>query len=60
MEATVTIVRYMKKEPGQGVLLSSNNNMDISTYCDADWAACPNSRKSVTRYILKIGDSPIM
>lgn len=50
----------MKKEPGQGVLLSSNNNMDISAYCDVDWIACLNSRKSVTGYIVKIGDSPIM
>lgn len=27
MEAAVKIVIYLKKEPGQGVLLSSNNNM---------------------------------
>ncbi|KAH0706956.1 hypothetical protein KY289_012032 [Solanum tuberosum] len=60
MEAAIRIVRYLKKEPGQGVLLSSNDNIEISAYCDADWVACPNSRKSVTGYVVKLRDSPII
>lgn len=60
MEAALRIVRYLKKQPGQGVLLSSKGNNMISTYCDADWAACPNSRRSVTGYIVKLGESLII
>ncbi|XP_070043137.1 uncharacterized mitochondrial protein AtMg00240-like [Nicotiana tomentosiformis] len=57
MEATMRIVKYIKNQPGRGILLSSTNKNIITTYCDADWVACPFSRKSVTRYLIKIGDS---
>ncbi|XP_059310886.1 uncharacterized mitochondrial protein AtMg00810-like [Lycium ferocissimum] len=29
----------------------------ISAYCDADWASCAHSRKSVSGYLVKLGDS---
>ncbi|XP_019251165.1 PREDICTED: uncharacterized protein LOC109230090 [Nicotiana attenuata] len=57
MEAAIRIVKYIKNQPGRGILLSSTNNNNIIAYCDADWAACPISRKSVTGYLIKIGDS---
>ncbi|XP_070055197.1 uncharacterized mitochondrial protein AtMg00810-like [Nicotiana tomentosiformis] len=49
MEAAMRIVKYVKKEPGRGILLSSNKSEGITAYCDADWATCAHSRKSVTR-----------
>nr|XP_016437521.1 PREDICTED: uncharacterized mitochondrial protein AtMg00810-like [Nicotiana tabacum] len=57
MEAAMRIVKYIKNQPGRGILLSSSNNNNITAYCDADWAAYPISRKSVTWYLIKIGDS---
>ncbi|XP_019267541.1 PREDICTED: uncharacterized protein LOC109244840 [Nicotiana attenuata] len=57
MEAALKIMRYLKQQPGQGVLLSSKNNTEITAYCDADWAACPHSRKSVSGYLIKFGES---
>ncbi|XP_019244361.1 PREDICTED: uncharacterized protein LOC109224228 [Nicotiana attenuata] len=57
MEAATRIVRYVKNHPGQGLLLSSSSKGVLEAYCDADWAACQNSRKSVTGYLIKLGDS---
>ncbi|XP_049352259.1 uncharacterized mitochondrial protein AtMg00810-like [Solanum verrucosum] len=60
MEEALRIVKYLKKQQDQGVLLSSNKNNVIAAYCDADWVACPNSRKSVTSYAIKMGYSLII
>ncbi|XP_055830894.1 secreted RxLR effector protein 161-like [Solanum dulcamara] len=63
MEATLRIVSYLKQQPGKGVLLSSKSDLTMSAYCcdccDADWASCPMSRKSITGYLIKLGDSLI-
>nr|XP_016456117.1 PREDICTED: uncharacterized mitochondrial protein AtMg00810-like [Nicotiana tabacum] len=56
MELALRIVKYIKSQPGQG---TSNNNETITAYCDADWEACSHSRKSVTGYLIKLGESPI-
>ncbi|KAL3354730.1 hypothetical protein AABB24_019058 [Solanum stoloniferum] len=57
MEAAVRVVRYVKNQPGLGVLLSRNSEEKISAYCDADWASCPQTRRSVTGYFVKLGNS---
>ncbi|XP_018626936.1 secreted RxLR effector protein 161-like [Nicotiana tomentosiformis] len=57
MEALLRIVRYLKQQPGERILLSSKCNNEVTTYCDADWAACPHSRKSVSGYLIKLGES---
>ncbi|XP_075096502.1 secreted RxLR effector protein 161-like [Nicotiana tabacum] len=57
MEAAQRVVRYVKGQPGQGILLSSRKNNTTTTYCDADWAAFPLTRKSVTGYFIKYSDS---
>ncbi|XP_060180584.1 uncharacterized mitochondrial protein AtMg00810-like [Lycium barbarum] len=59
MEAGLRIVRYIKNQPGLGILLSSRKSEHMQAYCDADWGACPNTRKSVTRFLVKHGDSLI-
>ncbi|KAE8716959.1 Triose phosphate/phosphate translocator [Hibiscus syriacus] len=53
----VRTVGYIKKDPGKDLLFKAAGNDKIIAYCDADWAACPMSRKSVTGFCIKIGDS---
>ncbi|XP_019263194.1 PREDICTED: uncharacterized protein LOC109240957 [Nicotiana attenuata] len=56
MEAAHRIVKYVKNEPGLGVLLSNKPQDNITAFCDADWAACPQTKRSVTGFLVKIGD----
>ncbi|CAH9079044.1 unnamed protein product [Cuscuta europaea] len=55
--ATMRVVRYIKGTAGQGLLYSKENNMQIRMYCDADWAACKDTRRSITRYCAFVGGS---
>lgn len=53
------VLRYITTQPGLGLLMSSEKDIKLTGYCDADWAACPNTKRSVTGYILKLGNSLI-
>lgn len=58
-EAAMRVVRYIKQSPGMGILLSSKEADSLTVFCDADWASCPNTKRSVTGYVVKFGDSLI-
>ncbi|XP_019260267.1 PREDICTED: uncharacterized protein LOC109238291 [Nicotiana attenuata] len=53
------VVRYIKQSPGLGILMSATSSTQLKAYCDVDWAACLNNRKSVTGYLVQFGDSLI-
>ncbi|XP_049375062.1 uncharacterized mitochondrial protein AtMg00810-like [Solanum verrucosum] len=55
LEAAHRVVRYLKNEPGLGVLMHAEAKGILTTFCDADWESCPNSRRSVTGYTVKLG-----
>lgn len=56
---TYTVLKYLKKAHGQGILMKLDSNFIISTYLDSDWAGCIDTRKSVTRYCIFLGNSLI-
>ncbi|XP_059295496.1 uncharacterized mitochondrial protein AtMg00810-like [Lycium ferocissimum] len=58
-DAALRLVRYIKKCPSQGLLISSNSSTTLQAYCDSDWAACPNTRRFVTGYVIKLRQSLI-
>ncbi|XP_024006627.1 uncharacterized protein LOC112083125 [Eutrema salsugineum] len=58
-DAAIRVVRYLKGCPGQGVLLSSKSDLQITAYCDSDWATCPMTRRSLTGFVVMLGDSPV-
>lgn len=41
MDVVFRIVKYIKNNPGQGILLSNSSANKVTAYCDANWAACP-------------------
>ncbi|XP_026435026.1 uncharacterized protein LOC113332446 [Papaver somniferum] len=58
-EAALRVVRYLKKNPGQGILLRSNSNLSLQGWCDSDWASCPLTRRSLTGWFVCLGSSPV-
>lgn len=59
MDAALKLLRYLKSNPSQGILLASSSAAVLKGYCDSDWATCPMSRRSTTGYCVLLGDSPI-
>ncbi|GAB2279700.1 hypothetical protein Dimus_039365 [Dionaea muscipula] len=59
MNAANHLMRYLKNAPGQGIFFSKHSKLELKAYCDADWASCPMSRKSLTGYCIMLGDSLI-
>ncbi|XP_074300576.1 uncharacterized protein LOC141631855 [Silene latifolia] len=59
MDAALRVVRYLKGRPGQGILLRSDSSLAILGWCDSDYAGCPLTRRSVSGWIVFVGDSPV-
>ena len=57
--ATLRVINYIKRSTRLGLLMSSHKDTKLTGFCDADWAACLSTRRSVTGYLLKFGDSLI-
>lgn len=58
-DAAIRVLRYLKSTPGKGIFLPSNRSLHISAFSDFDWAACPNTRRSITGYFTILGISPL-
>lgn len=52
-------LNYMHSTYGQGIALSASDKIVLQAFSDSDWASCPDSRKSITGFILLLGNSPI-
>nr|XP_016453028.1 PREDICTED: uncharacterized mitochondrial protein AtMg00810-like [Nicotiana tabacum] len=57
LDAALRVVGYIKGSPGLGILLKKGEANNLTVFCDSDWAAFPNTRRSTTGYIIKLGDS---
>lgn len=57
--AAIRVVKFLKGCPGQGILLSSNPDLEVSLYVDADWSNCRTSRRSLSAYVVFLGGSPV-
>lgn len=59
MEAVLNVLRYIKGTVGKGVFYSSDSNLKLSLFSDADWGACLDTRKSTTGFCVFLGKSLI-
>ncbi|XP_050139317.1 uncharacterized mitochondrial protein AtMg00810-like [Malus sylvestris] len=59
LDAAHQVLRYIKGSPGQGIMLHSTSSLQLKAYCDADWAKCKDTRRSVSGYCIMLGDSLI-
>lgn len=52
------VLRYLAHTLGQGILLQATAHLTLQASSDSDWASCPNTTRSVTGYVLLLGNSP--
>lgn len=58
-EVALRVVRYLKENPGQGVILCSDSNLRLTAYCNSNLASCPLTRRSLTGYFVMWGNSHV-
>ncbi|XP_070047020.1 uncharacterized mitochondrial protein AtMg00810-like [Nicotiana tomentosiformis] len=59
MTAALHVLRYLKGTSNFGVLLNNYVDLSLLASCDSDWAACPESRRSVSGCCIQLGGSLI-
>ena len=57
--AVMRVLRYLKGSPGQGIMLRSDSDLKIRAYCDSDYNSCPRTRRSLSAYMVLLGNSPV-
>ncbi|XP_020552886.1 uncharacterized protein LOC110012693 [Sesamum indicum] len=58
-ESALHIVGYLKGTTNKGLLFNSEDSFDLQASCDAYWASCKDTRKSLTGYCVFLGNSLI-
>ena len=53
------IMRYLKGTLDLGLQLHSSSSHELVAYSDADWAGCPDTRRSTSGYCMFLGDNLI-
>jgi len=57
LAGTMHVLRYLQAKPSLGVFLSNSPTFDLQAYCDADWASCSHSRRSVSGFVVFFGST---
>jgi hypothetical protein len=57
--AACKVLRYIKGSLAKGIFFSASSDLRLSAYIDSDWAACKDSRRSVSGFVFLLGSSLI-
>jgi len=57
LAALKRILRYVQGTLHLGLLLRPTTSTDLVVYTDADWAGCPDTRRSTSGYAVFLGDN---
>ena len=57
LQAAHKVLRYIKTNHGQGLMYSSENEICLNAFAYVDWAACKDTRRSVTGFCVYLGNS---
>ena len=58
-QAVKRILRYLKHTISYGLLLKRSSSTRLGAFSDADWAGCPDDRKSTSGFCVYLGDNLI-
>lgn len=59
MSALKRIIRYIQGTLGHGLQMYKSKQRTLTAYSDADWAGCPNTRRSTSGYCVYLGENLI-
>jgi hypothetical protein len=57
LTAMKCILRYLQGTLDYGLLLCRSSSSDLIIYADANWAGCPDTRRSTSDYAVFLGDN---
>ncbi|GAU22432.1 hypothetical protein TSUD_123190 [Trifolium subterraneum] len=57
--AACRVIRYLKHNPGRGLLFPRKSDIQLLSFSDSDWAGCLDTRKSTSGYCFFLGSSLI-
>ena len=59
LAAVRRIIRYLQGSSSHGLFFPAGSSLRLVAYSDADWAGCPDTRRSVTGWCMFLGNSLI-
>jgi len=59
LSAVQRIIKYLLGTPRRGLFFPVDSSIKLQAYSDADWAGCPDTRKSTTGWCMFLGNAPI-
>jgi transposase InsO family protein len=57
--AVQRIIKYLLGTSRRGLFFPNNSTLQLQAYSDADWAGCPDTRKSTTGWCMFLGNAAI-
>ena len=58
--AALSVVGYLKSNINRSIMFSVGQKLCLTAYCDSDWGSNVDTRKSITGYIIYLGNTPIV
>ena len=55
LAALKCLLRYVRGTVGLGLVLHRSSSAELVVYTDADWAGCPDTRRSTSGYAVFLG-----
>ncbi|XP_057958757.1 secreted RxLR effector protein 161-like [Malania oleifera] len=57
LHTTHRVFRYLKSSPCQGLFFPAHSSLKLTGFTDSEWSSCPDSRRSVIRFCIFLGNS---
>lgn len=57
--ASLHVVKYLKSTLTAGLSFPADSSFELRAFCEADWAACRDTRRSMTSFCIYLGATPV-